>query len=198
MREIDHHADAIHLGNDFPAEHAESVVRRILRRLTGVRVGKLVVAGVREPHIPRPSLEELAYARQVGADGISVLDPDHRDRAPGLRDAGHVGGRQRQLDLFRRNLLRQPVHRIKLRHRLAIGVRVARRRQRPLRHLHDEEGHVEASVSHLRQVRLRHKTTGVVAGGGEMGGLEIDVRVDRQHSLVDRTRPGHKRGICRR
>ena len=38
----------------------------------------------------------------------------------------------------------------------------------------------------------------IVAGGGEMGRLEIDVRVDRQHSLVDRTRSGLERGVRRR
>jgi len=160
-----------------------------------VRVRELVVAGVREAHIPRPTLVELTHAREIGANRVPVLDPDHGDLATGLRDAPNIGRRLRELDLLRRNLLGQPVDRVELRDRLPIGVGIAGWRQRPLRHLNHEEGDVETAVAHLRQVRLRHKTTGVVALRCEVRRLEIDVRVDRQYAPVNRARLCYERVI---
>ena len=48
MRQVDHDADAIHLGDDLLAEIAEAVVQPLAVGFAGVRVGELAVPVVRE------------------------------------------------------------------------------------------------------------------------------------------------------
>ena len=69
---------------------------------------------------------------------------------PDFAMRGDVGGGERELDLLRRDLLRQVMHRVELRDRLLVGAVVALRRQRPLADVDDEERGVEAAFLHLR------------------------------------------------
>jgi len=48
MREVDHHADAIHFGDDLAPARAETAVGSVSRGLAGVRVRELIVPAVRE------------------------------------------------------------------------------------------------------------------------------------------------------
>ena len=132
MREIDHDPPLVHLGNHLLAELAEAVVQPLAVALAGVRVGELAVAVVRERHVAAAAIVELLHALDVGAERIRVLDADQRHLLARLRDARHVGGGQRQLDLSGRDLLGQVMHRVELRHRLLVGAVVAFRRQRAL------------------------------------------------------------------
>ena len=75
MREIDHHADAVHLGQHFAAECADAVVRGILRRFAGMGIRELIVAGVRERHVAGTALVELQHARDVVTDRVPFSIP---------------------------------------------------------------------------------------------------------------------------
>ena len=162
MREIDHDPPLVHLGNHLLAHLAEAVVQPLAVALAGVRVGELAVAVVRERHVAAAAIVELLDALDVGAERIRVLDADQRDLLPRLRDARHIGGGERELDLIGRDLLRQVMHRVELRDRLLVGAVVALRRQRSLPDVDDEERGVEAAFLHLRQVDLRVEPLRVV------------------------------------
>ena len=108
MREVDHDADAVELGDDLLAEIAQAVVRPLAARFAVVGVGQLAVAVVRERQIAGAAIVELLDALDRGrgiAERVAVLDPDEGDLLAGLADAPHVGGGERELDLVGRDLL---------------------------------------------------------------------------------------------
>ena len=86
VREVDHEADAVHLGDRLLAELAQPVVQPLAVALAGVRVGELAVAVVRQRQVAAAAVVELLDARQVGADRVGVLDADQRHLAPRRRD----------------------------------------------------------------------------------------------------------------
>jgi hypothetical protein len=57
----------------------------------------------------------------------------------------------------------------------------------------DEEGGVEAAFDHLGQVDLRVEPLGVVLLGGEVGGRDVVVRIERDHPIVNGARLFHQR-----
>ena len=132
MREIDHHPPFVRFGNHLLAELAEAVVQPLAVALAGVGIGELAVAVVRERHIAAAAIVELLHPLDVGADRIGVLDADQRHLLARLRDARHIGGRQRQFDLSGRDLLGQVMDRVELGHRLLVGAVIPFRRQRAL------------------------------------------------------------------
>jgi len=79
---------------------------------------------------------------------------------------------------------------VELRDGLAIRIRVAGRGQRPLWDMDVQERDVEAALAHFRQIELCEESPRVVALGREVGGVEVDVRVDGEKAFVDRP------GVC--
>ena len=195
MREVDHDPPLVHLGDHLLAELAEAVVQPLAVALAGVGVGELAVAVVRERHVAAAAIVELLHALDVGAERIGVLDADQRDLLARLRDARHVGRGQRQLDLSGRDLLRQVMHGVELRDRLLVGAVVAFGRQRALADVDDEERGVEAAFLHLRQVDLRVEALGVVLLPREVVRVDVVVRVERDHAIVNGARLLDERGI---
>jgi hypothetical protein len=127
-------------------------------------------------------------ALEIGADGITVLDADHRHFLAAFRDAGHVRGGERELDLAWRDLLGQPMDGVELGDGGTVGVLESGRRQVSLADVDDEERDVETALLHLRQVHLRRQPHRVVARGREGLGIDIVVRVERDDSIVNRPR----------
>ena len=116
MRDVDHDAESVHLGDDLLAERRQAVVQPPAVALAGVRVGELAVAVVRERHVARAAIVELLDAREdVGAERVAVLDADERDLLAAGGDPADVGGGQREPDLVRRDLLGEPVDGVELR-----------------------------------------------------------------------------------
>ena len=107
----------------------------------------------------------------------------------------HVGGGERELDLFRRDLLRQVMDRVELRDRLLVGAVVALRRQRSLADVDDEERGVEAALLHLREVDLRVEPLRVVLLPREVLRIDVVVRVERDDAVVNGARLLDERGI---
>jgi hypothetical protein len=103
MRQIDHHAQAIHLGDDFPAERRQSVVVEVALGFSRIRIGELAVAIVGQRHVSPAPVVELLHFLDIGPDGISVLHTDDGDSQVLLVQREHVGRRQRQADLVGRD-----------------------------------------------------------------------------------------------
>ena len=195
MREIDHDPPLVHLGDRLLAHLAEAVVQPLAVALAGVRIGELAVAVVRERHVAAAAIVELLDALDVGAERIGVLDADQRHLLARLGNARHIRGGERQPDLVRRDLFRQPVHRVELRHRLLVGAVVALRRQRALADVDDEEGGVEPAFDHLRHVDLRLEALRVVLLAREVVRIDVVMRVERDHAIVNGARLLNERGI---
>ena len=195
MRDVDHDAEAVHLGHGLAAGLAQAVVQPLAVALAGVRIGELAVAVVRERHVAAAAIVELLDAAEIGADRVGVLDADQGHLLAGLRDAPDVGGGQREFDRVGRDLARQPVNGVELRLRLAVGVGVALRRQRPLADIDDEESRIEPASHHLRQVDLGRQVLGVVAFRREIERIDVDVRVERDDALVNRPGARDEAGV---
>jgi len=58
-------------------------------------------------------------------------------------------------------------------------------RQRALADVDDEERDVEAAFLHLRNVDLRRQPLRVIAFGREVGGIDVVMRVERDHAIVN-------------
>ena len=103
MRDVDHHADAVHLFDHAPAERREPSEGPLVRRLAAVRVGQLAVPVVRQRHVPRAAVVELANTsdrRRLISEGVPVFDADERHLLALCCNPVHVGRRQRELDLI--------------------------------------------------------------------------------------------------
>ena len=128
------------------------------------------MAVVRQRHVAAAAVPELLHAVEIGADGIAVLDADDGDLLAALRDAHDVGGGERQLDVVRRDLLRQVMDGVELRDGGLVGAIVTGRLKRVgdlrrirLADVDDHERDVEAALLHLRQVHLIGEPHRVVA-----------------------------------
>ena len=89
----------------------------------------------------------------------------------------------------------QVMHRVELRDRLLVGAVVAFGRQRPLADVDDEERGVEAALVHLRQVDLRVEPLRVVLLAREVLRIDVVVRVERDHAIVNGARLLDQRGV---
>ena len=78
---------------------------------------------------------------------------------------------------------------LELRDRLFVRVIVTLGREWTLTDVDDEEGRVEPALEHLRQVDLIAEVLGVVALGREVRWVDVVVRVERHHALMDCPRP---------
>ena len=74
---------------------------------------------------------------------------------------------------------------------------VAILRQRTLSDVDNEEGRVEAAFLHLGQIHLRVEPLRVVAFGREVAHVDVVVRVERDHPLVNGSRFGDDRRVRR-
>lgn len=77
MRQVHHHAHAIHLGDHRFAERAQTVV---LGRLRVGGIGNVIVSGVRQRQVAAAQVVILSDQGQVVANDVAVLDADHRDQ----------------------------------------------------------------------------------------------------------------------
>ena len=105
MRDVDHDAETIQLGDDLFAERRHTTPFPAVA-LAGVRVGELVVAVVSERQVARAAIVEFLDAGDFLAERIAVLDADERDFLALRVDSANVGGGERQLDLVRGDLAR--------------------------------------------------------------------------------------------
>ena len=118
VREVDQHAEPVHLAHHLLAEAGETAV---LGRV-GRRVGPVGVLGMGERHVTRARHVELAQGGERVVDRMPPLHADQRGDAPGLVDAHHVVRRERQLEGVG-IALGQPVDVVDLLHHRLDGVR---------------------------------------------------------------------------
>ena len=107
-----------------------------------------------------------------------------------------VGGRQCKTDLIRRDLFRQPVNGVELRHRLLVGVVKTFGCQRALADVNDHERHVHAAFDHLGQIDLRRQAHLVIAIRREVRRLDVVVSVERDNTFVNAFGFGNQRGLA--
>ena len=150
---------------------------------------------VSERQVARSPFLEFLDAPQIGAHRVPVLDADHGYLAPGGRDGAHIIRSQSQPDALGSDLLGQAVDGVELDDRLVVGVRVAFRRQVALPHVHDEPCDIEPARFHLGQVHLGRQIHGVVLLGGEVGRVDVVVRVQGDDPFVDAARALHQFGV---
>ncbi len=191
VRDVDQDAEPVHLRDDLLAELAHAAVlglgvAEVLARRR--RVGDVVVPAVRERDVARAELVVGLEQREVAADDVAVLDADRGDELAARVDALDVVRGVGQLDLLRAELLRQPVDRLELRHRVGLRLLVVLRRPLRLADVDDEEGGVEPALAHLGDVDLPlEPLAGIDLLGGEVE-RDVVVRVDGEHALVDLAR----------
>ena len=152
MRDVDHHAQSVHLANHPLAKGREPVVpgRQVAARPR--RVGPGGVERVGERHVPHSQAVEAPQCGEIVLDDVAALDTHHTGElalghgGPDLRDAA------RHRDIFG----------IAIRH-LVDGVdaleRLANRRPvalplTPLTHVDRPELHVEATLADAGQVHV--------------------------------------------
>ena len=147
VRDVDDHAEPVHLADDGPAVFGEAVPAG--RRAAGV--GVLVAPVVRgELHDPEPQPVERPQHVEVAVEIEAALEIEHRGHLPGPVDPLDVGGIARELDdlAVLLELIERHVHQAERLLRLVpCGVVLLRHEQR------HEEG-VDAPFLHARQVHL--------------------------------------------
>ena len=79
--------------------------------------------------------------------------------------------------------------------RLTVGVRIALGRERPLPDVHDHERDVHAAFDHLRQVDLGREPHRVVALRRKQARLDVVMRVELDHSIVNASRFRNHRAL---
>ena len=153
---------------------------------------------MRERHVAAAAVVELLDARDVGPDGISVLDPGEDDLLARRVDAARVGGGERESRPSGCEHFGEGVDRVELGDRGAVRVCVSGRVERTLSLIHGEKDGVVAARFHLGQVDLPprdalgevHRVVRV-----ELIGVDVDMRVERHDALVDRARLRHERVV---
>src|SRR5437667_4501494 len=105
---------------------------KVALRLTGVGIGELAVAIVRQGHISAAAVVELFHPRNVGSDRISVLDADDRDAQVLLMQSENFSGRQRQADPVGSDVFGKAMDGVEFRESLPVGIVIRLWRQRAL------------------------------------------------------------------
>ena len=194
MRNVDHHPQPIHFHDDFFAELAQAIVlapgvTELVAWVAGVT--DLVVPVVAQGDVSGPQVIEPLQVRQVGADRIPVLDPDHHHPPAGLGNPLDVVRRGCQRATIRIHGSGEPVDGVELGRgvgeRLGVPIRVAP----PLTDVDDQEHGVDFALGHLHQVALEFGMidSRIELLRGVLGARDVDVRIERENSLVDPSCP---------
>jgi hypothetical protein len=88
VRQVDKHAEAIHLEDDLLAKVRETTVRGV-----GGRSRPIQAAPVRERHIPHAEAGEHPQRAERILDGVAAFDPDQAGDLAGGKVALDLGGR---------------------------------------------------------------------------------------------------------
>ena len=188
MGDVNHDTDAVHAGDDPFAKGADAAVFGVafvpVTRCR--RVADVVVAAVGERDVASPELVIIVHETQIAPDDEAVLDADDGDALAGGVDAHDVVDAVGQLDPVRVQFLGSPVDGLEFDHgrrlRRGEGRIVTRLR---LAHVDDEEGAVETTLAHLRQVDFVGASDSRIDGfAGELGG-DVDVGVEGEDAVVD-------------
>ncbi len=97
MREVDEHAEPVHLAHDLLAERGEPTDGRRVR----ARICPGHVLRVRQRHVARTELVEHAQRSQRVVDRVPPFHPDQRRNPSTFEDPLHVIGRQCELERLR-------------------------------------------------------------------------------------------------
>ena len=124
VRDVDHDAEPIHLGDDLFAERREPIPFPAVA-LAGVRIGELIVAVVGERQIARAAIVEFFDAGDVLAERIAVLDAHESDFFALCVDSPNVARRERQLDLVRSDFAGEALDSVELFNGEFVGALVA-------------------------------------------------------------------------
>ncbi len=93
VREIDHHAQAVHFAHDLPAKGRQAVVER----LVGAGIGPVVVLDVSQSHVARAQRVAHAQDGQGIVDRMTAFQADERGDLSLAVNADHVVGGKRCL-----------------------------------------------------------------------------------------------------
>ncbi len=93
MRQVDQHAQALHLADHVSAEIGQTAGRRGIRG----RVGPADVHVVGQGHVPHAELVQHAQRAERGGDAMAAFGAEQRGHPAGGEDPLHVGGGQREL-----------------------------------------------------------------------------------------------------
>ena len=188
--DIDKHAQPVHFSHDLFAEGTEAAVEGSLAVDTQAGIANLIMTDVGEGDITDAPVVKPFYVPDILPYWVSVFHPDdghdfsllgdNRDlfRVKGDRHVlGHLrlGHAVNPVDLFQGQIMRGPI---------------SLRRQRALLHVGREKGPVQASGLHGGQAGELLVTHLFRPLGREEADLDIDVRVQGQHPVVDGFRPG--------
>jgi hypothetical protein len=152
VREVDQHADPVHLPDDVLAE----LVQPAEHRLVGgrVRPGHVVVVGQRHvPHAEHPHHPQ--HAERL-TDRVAALHPHQRCDPAGLDRRVHIVGRRGQLEIRREPLDESPDE-VELLESTSYRALVLRHPQGP-----ELRAHVTRTQPGQVRVELRHRTGEVV------------------------------------
>ena len=180
VREVDHHARAVHLAHRLAPEVAQSAVR-LLRAACGV--AEVVVAVVAERHVDNAHFAEMLYEAKVAPNGVAVFYTAHNrlDAAPlvgrqfvGRACQSHAPCAPHALFEF----AEQP-----RRHACGIGASLVR--ERSLRDIRHHDAGVEATFCHLMEIHQQLRVAAVEVHAFVEEHRRVAVRVERQADLVE-------------
>ena len=183
--EIDHHAEAVHFGDDLAAEGGESVVVEIAGGFARVRVGELAVAVVSEREVAAAAFVELFDAFEVEAEGVAVFDADDGDAFAFAVEAADIGGGEGEAHGVGGDGFGEAVDGVELFDGLLVGEVVGFGGGEALADVDDEESDVHVAVGHFGEIDLGIEALEVVAGGGEVGGVDVVMGIEFQDAIVD-------------
>ena len=191
MRDIDHHAQPVHLGDDLLAERRQAMPHPVIGCFAGVRVAQLAVAIVGQRHVAPAPVVELLHAAEIVGDAIAVLDAHERDLPSARVDPARIVRCIGDRDAVRRDLLRERMNGVELGGIRRVGPCESRRVERTLSHVDGKEDRVETARLHLREVDLRTQALCVVELTRlEVRRLDVHVGVEGHHPIVDGASPG--------
>ncbi len=185
MRQIDHHPQAIHLGDDFPAQRRQSIVIEVALGFARIRIGQLAVAVVGQRHVSPAPVVELLHSFESVPMGYPFSTPMTAMRRFFLCIASTSAGVSARPMLSGAIFSVKPMNRVELRHRLPVGAVKAFRRQRALADVHDHERDIHVAFDHLRQIDLRRQAHGVVAIRREIRRLDIVMSIELEDPVVN-------------
>ena len=185
MRDIDHDAEPVHLGDGLPAEFAEAAMQKVVFGFAGMGIGKFIVPVMRERHVAPAAVMEFLDPREVEADRISVFDTDHGNFATACGDLADIVRTQYDSEPAGRNFLGEAVYRVELVDGVGVCRHIAFLVERALTRINDEPHHVEPACFDLRQGDLGVEVAGVIVVQGEIVGIDIDMGIERDDPFVD-------------